>query len=75
MIWRHIASNFLTLLIVILIAAAAAIAWAKHQYSAPGPSAYVIATKRGANIKRPQPHAVAPAPTRQPNRQGRRAWA
>ena len=39
MIWRHIASNFLTLLIVILIAAAAAIAWAKHQYSAPGPSA------------------------------------
>lgn len=39
MIWRHIASNFLTLLIVILIAVAAAIAWAKHQYSAPGPSA------------------------------------
>lgn len=39
MIWRHIASNFLTLLIVILIAAAAAIAWAKHQYTAPGPSA------------------------------------
>lgn len=39
MIWRHIASNFLTLLIVILIAVAAAIAWAKHEYSAPGPSA------------------------------------
>ena len=39
MIWRHIASNFLTLLIVILIAVAGAIAWAKHQYSAPGPSA------------------------------------
>ncbi|HRM74088.1 MAG TPA: endolytic transglycosylase MltG [Paracoccus sp. (in: a-proteobacteria)] len=39
MIWRHIASNFLTLLIVILIAAAAAVAWAKHQYGAPGPSA------------------------------------
>ncbi|MTH33920.1 endolytic transglycosylase MltG [Paracoccus limosus] len=39
MIWRHIASNFLTLLIVILIAVAAAIAWAKHQYAAPGPSA------------------------------------
>ncbi|WP_323716992.1 endolytic transglycosylase MltG [Paracoccus aminovorans] len=39
MIWRHIASNFLTLLIVILIAVAAAIAWAKHQYVAPGPSA------------------------------------
>ncbi len=39
MIWRHIASNFLTLLIVILVAVAGAIAWAKHQYSAPGPSA------------------------------------
>lgn len=39
MIWRHIASNFLTLLVVILIAVAAAIAWAKHQYVAPGPSA------------------------------------
>ncbi|MFG6081223.1 endolytic transglycosylase MltG [Paracoccus litorisediminis] len=39
MIWRHIVSNFLTLLIVILIAIAAAVAWAKHQYFAPGPSA------------------------------------
>lgn len=38
MIWRHIASNFLTLLIVILIAVAAAVAWAKHEYSKPGPS-------------------------------------
>ncbi|MDQ7263395.1 endolytic transglycosylase MltG [Paracoccus sp. PS-1] len=39
MIWRHIASNFLTLLIVILIAVAAAIAWGKHEYTKPGPSA------------------------------------
>ncbi|SIQ04600.1 UPF0755 protein [Paracoccus thiocyanatus] len=39
MIWRHIASNFLTLLIVILIAVAAAVAWAKHQYTSPGPHA------------------------------------
>ncbi len=39
MIWRNIASNFLTLLIVLLIAAAAAVAWAKHQFSGPGPSA------------------------------------
>lgn len=38
MIWRHIASNFLTLLIVILVAVATAIAWAKHQYVAEGPS-------------------------------------
>ncbi|MDS9466028.1 endolytic transglycosylase MltG [Paracoccus sp. MBLB3053] len=37
--WRHIASNFLTLLIVILVAVAAAIAWGKHEYSSPGPSA------------------------------------
>ena len=36
----------------------------------PGPCAYAIATKRGANLKRPQPHAVAPAPTRQPTRHG-----
>ena len=39
MIWRNIASNFLTLLIVLLIAAAGAVAWAKHQFSGPGPSA------------------------------------
>lgn len=39
MIWRNIASNFLTLLIVLLIAAAAAIAWAKYEFTGPGPSA------------------------------------
>ncbi|MTD99689.1 endolytic transglycosylase MltG [Paracoccus sp. YIM 132242] len=39
MIWRNIASNFLTLLIVVLIAAAAAVAWGRHQFSGPGPSA------------------------------------
>ena len=39
MMWRNIASNFLTLLIVLLIAAAAAVAWGKHQFSGPGPSA------------------------------------
>ena len=39
MIWRNIASNFLTLLIVLLIAAAAAVAWGKHQFTGPGPSA------------------------------------
>ncbi|KGJ04805.1 UPF0755 protein [Paracoccus halophilus] len=38
MIWRNIASNFLTLLIVILIAVAATVAWAKREYSKPGPS-------------------------------------
>ncbi|MDP5305664.1 endolytic transglycosylase MltG [Paracoccus spongiarum] len=39
MIWRNIASNFLTLLVVLLIAAAAAVAWARHEFSGPGPSA------------------------------------
>ncbi len=38
MIWRNIASNFLTLLIVLLIAVAAAVAWARHEFSGPGPS-------------------------------------
>ncbi|MTH64595.1 endolytic transglycosylase MltG [Paracoccus shanxieyensis] len=39
MIWRNIASNFLTLLVVILVAMAGAVAWAKHAYVAPGPNA------------------------------------
>ncbi|CAM3204493.1 endolytic transglycosylase MltG [Paracoccus nototheniae] len=38
MIWRNIASNFLTLAIVLLIGAAAAVAWAKREFSGPGPS-------------------------------------
>ena len=33
MIWRNIATNFLTLAIVLLIAAAAAVAWAKREFS------------------------------------------
>ncbi|WP_265499845.1 endolytic transglycosylase MltG [Paracoccus beibuensis] len=37
--WRNIASNFLTLLIVLLIVAAAAVAWAKREFTGPGPSA------------------------------------
>lgn len=37
--WKAIASNFLTLLIVILVAAAIAVAWGRNQYVAPGPSA------------------------------------
>ncbi|WP_411839472.1 endolytic transglycosylase MltG [Paracoccus sp. ME4] len=36
--WRNIASNFLTLAIVLLVAAAAAVAWAKREFSGPGPS-------------------------------------
>lgn len=39
MIWRNLASNFLTLAIVLLVAAAVAVAWGKRQYAGPGPSA------------------------------------
>lgn len=35
--WRHIASNFLTVSILILIAAAAAVAWGQRQYTQAGP--------------------------------------
>lgn len=38
MIWRNLASNMLTLMIVLLIGAAAAVAWAKREFSGPGPS-------------------------------------
>ncbi len=36
--WRNLASNLLSLLVLILVVAAGAIAWAKHQYSTSGPS-------------------------------------
>ncbi|AGT07699.1 endolytic transglycosylase MltG [Paracoccus aminophilus] len=36
--WRNLASNLLTLLVLALVAAAGAIAWAKHAYVAEGPS-------------------------------------
>lgn len=52
MMWRHVASNFLTLAIVILIAAAAAVAWGKRQYSGPGPSAVAqcVQVAQGASL-------------------------
>ncbi len=49
MIWRNIASNFLSLLVVILIAAAGAVAWAKRQYEGPGPSAVAQCVQVGRN--------------------------
>lgn len=39
MIWRNLASNFLTLAILLLVVAATAVAWGKRQYAGPGPSA------------------------------------
>ncbi|MDP2063751.1 MAG: endolytic transglycosylase MltG [Phaeovulum sp.] len=35
--WRHIVANFLTVLIVLLVAAAGAVTWAQRQYGGPGP--------------------------------------
>lgn len=40
--WKHIASNALSLFIVILIAFGALVAWGKTQYSQPGPLAEAI---------------------------------
>ena len=37
--WRSIASNFLTLLLVALVGVAIAASWARQQYAGPGPSA------------------------------------
>lgn len=51
--WRNIASNFLTLLIVLMIGAAIAAAWARHQYVGPGPSAVAqcVTVPQGASLK------------------------
>ncbi|MCI2398644.1 endolytic transglycosylase MltG [Aliiroseovarius subalbicans] len=43
--WRHIASNALSLFVVILIAAGGVIAWGKRQYEQPGPLEVAICLK------------------------------
>ncbi|MBK4215506.1 endolytic transglycosylase MltG [Paracoccus caeni] len=50
--WRNIASNFLTLMIVVLIGAAAAIAWARHEFTGPGHSevAQCVRVAPGASL-------------------------
>lgn len=52
MIWRHVASNFLTLLLVLMVAAAIAVAWGKRQFSGPGPSAMAqcVQVAQGASL-------------------------
>ena len=40
--WRHIASNFLTVAILILVAVGGAVAWGQRQYVSPGPLAAAI---------------------------------
>jgi UPF0755 protein len=51
--WRNIASNFLTIAIVLLVAAAALVAWGQRQYSGPGPLADAICyrVESGANLR------------------------
>ena len=50
--WRSIASNALTLFIVLLIAVAGLLAWGRQQYVGPGPLAQAICIKveRGASL-------------------------
>lgn len=50
--WRNIASTFLTLAVVGLIAVAVAVAWGRTQYTGPGPSqiAQCVQVARGASL-------------------------
>lgn len=50
--WRNIASNALTLFVVILVVVGGVVAWAKNQYSAPGPleTAICLNVERGSNM-------------------------
>ena len=52
MFWRGLASTFLTLLIVILIGAAIAVAWGRAQYTSAGPSAAAqcVTVAQGASL-------------------------
>ncbi|OYX44363.1 MAG: branched-chain alpha-keto acid dehydrogenase subunit E2 [Rhodobacterales bacterium 32-67-9] len=51
--WRNIASNFLTIAILLLVVAAGLVAWGQRQYAGPGPLAEAICFKveRGANLR------------------------
>ncbi len=51
--WRNIASNFLTIAIVLLVAAAALVAWGQQQYKGPGPLAEAICyrVESGASLR------------------------
>ncbi|MFD1795808.1 endolytic transglycosylase MltG [Paracoccus aurantiacus] len=50
--WKNIASTFLTLAVVLLIAVAALVAWGKTQYTGPGPAqvAQCVQVARGASL-------------------------
>ncbi|MEM9344503.1 MAG: endolytic transglycosylase MltG [Pseudomonadota bacterium] len=51
--WKHIVSNFLTVLIVLMIAAAGFVAWGTNQYSAEGPleSPICLRVESGSNMR------------------------
>jgi UPF0755 protein len=51
--WRHIASNFLTLAVVLLALAAGIVAWGRHQFDGPGPLADAICLRvdAGSNMR------------------------
>ncbi len=50
--WRSVASNALTLFIVLLIAAAALVAWGRNEFTKPGPldAAICLQVDRGASL-------------------------
>ena len=52
--WRHLASNALTFLLVVMFLAAGVVAWGSQQYSAPGPLAQGIClqVESGSNMRR-----------------------
>lgn len=52
--WRHIASNAVTMLIVLLFLGAGVILWGKGQYEATGPldQAICLQVERGSNMRR-----------------------
>ena len=54
MIWRNLASNLLTLLVLLLAVAAGLIAWARHEFTGPGPSvqATCVRVAPGAALSR-----------------------
>lgn len=53
MMWRNIVSNFLTVLVVVLVALAGLASWAKRQYEQPGPltEAMCLRVESGAKFK------------------------
>lgn len=59
--WRNIASNFLTVAVLLLVIAAAAVAWGRRQFDGPGPSAVAqcIQVPPGASLEAVSKQLVA----------------